>query len=107
MDTTNPAAAPTARIVRHPVSPEIAANIREEDEALAAAQSTARALVDAVVAEHNRLMAAARARHAAATRPILRALQIDEGMIVRVDGFGADTTIDVSIAIPADTVNNA
>lgn len=94
----------TAR-TRHSVSPEIAANVREEDEALAAtiaaAESVANAAADAarVAIEH------AHEKRDAAMRPILRDLQIDGAKIVGTEGFG-DATVLVVETIPS-TVSEA
>lgn len=91
--------------IRRSVPPRIAASIREEDEALAATIDTANAIAQAAVAEANRMIERGRARHTAAMRPILRALKIDEGAFISVDGFGAETTVEIEI--PQHGAHNA
>lgn len=83
---------------RHTVSPEIASGIREEIEALSSTIETADAVARAAASAANGMIAAARARHAAATRPVLRMLQLDDATIVAVEGFGADTVLVIDLA---------
>lgn len=94
---------PKTTRIRRAVPPRIAATIREEDEALAATLETANAMVKCVVDEANRLIERGRAKHAAAMRPILRALKIDEGTFTAVDGFGADTRVEIEIPQAGET----
>lgn len=86
-----------ANRVTRPVPPRIAATIREEDEALAATIETANAILAAAMTAAFAAVDKGKARHAAAMRPILRALKIDEGTCVRIDGFGAETMLTIEL----------
>lgn len=96
---------PATTKIRRSIPPRIAATIREEDEALAATIETANAIAKAVVEEANRMIDRGRARHAAAMRPILRALKIDEGTFTAIDGFGTHTSVEIEI--PQQGARNA
>lgn len=104
METQNPPApaapAPTKVRVKHKVSPEIAANVREESEALAATIATAQAVANAAVASANAAIEAARAKHNAALRPILRHLGIDEADVIGTEGRGDTTVLVLDVAVP-------
>ncbi len=73
---------PQTTTIRRAVSPEIAGNIREEDEAMAATIETARAIVSAASSAAKACIEGAQARRSAALRPILRQLGIDDGTVV-------------------------
>jgi hypothetical protein len=86
------------RRVSYVVLPEIAANVREEDEAVAATITTAQVMVQSAVASANTLIAAAKARRNAALRPILRQLGIDDATpIVATERDGERTLIVVEV----------
>jgi hypothetical protein len=89
--------APKPTRTRHTVSPEIASGIREEIEALSSTIETATAVAQAAASAANATIAAARARHAAATRPVLRMLQLDDATIVAVEGFGDATVLVIDL----------
>lgn len=100
---------PTRSRVRHSVSPEIAANVREEDEALAAVVMTAQAIATAAAAAANAQIAAAQARHRAAMRPIFRQLNIvGDATIVATDGTGNKSVLIIEVpAAQARRARNA
>jgi hypothetical protein len=105
-ETTAAAAAPKEPRkgrIRRTVSPEIAANIREEDEALSATLLTGQAIVQAAVAAANAATAQAKARRDAALRPIMRQLGLDAGDIVATEGFGAATVLVIEISTEPST----
>lgn len=100
--TAPPQPTPAPIETRHAVPAEIAANVREEFEALMATRSAARAVANAAIATAEAQIAVADDRYRAATRPILRQLGIDVGEIVRTEGgYGAPSVLVISV--PAAT----
>jgi hypothetical protein len=85
--------------VRRRVTPEIAANIREESEAVAATIHSAQLVANAAMAAAQSAVNAAVSRRDAAFRPILRSLLMDEdrATITGTEGFGADTVAIIEI----------
>lgn len=106
--TIDSAAAPKVRLKRA-ISPELAANVREEDEALTATVETAKAMVQASIAAANTIMAAAHAKRAAAMRPILRSLGLEDAELIGTEGQGASTMLILNVkadAAPSEGSNN-
>lgn len=90
----------TKQRVRRAVSPEIAANVREEDEALAATIATAEAVANAAVAAANAAVRAAREKHTAALRPVLRQLGLEDAAVIGTEGHGARTVLVLDVVRP-------
>lgn len=101
---TPPAPAPTQRPrVRRSVSPEIAALVRQEDAACAAAITTAQAIAAAAAGAANAQIATARARRDATMRAVLLNLGIEDGMIDGTYGLGAATELEIELPAPTST----
>ena len=72
------------------VSPETAATLREENEILGAALTSANAVAQAALAAAQATIANAKDRYRTALKPIVRQYEID-GEIVDLEGFGENT----------------
>lgn len=80
--------APTKVRTKHPVSPEVAALVREADESFAATLKTAQA----IVATANAMVEQAKERAATTARAVLCHLGV-EGNIVATEGRGDSTVL--------------
>lgn len=95
-----PLAAPSGpRRTRHPVSPELAATVREDDEAVAATKRTAESIANAAIAAAGAAVERANAIRDAGSRTILRQLGIENGRIVGTEGTG-DATVLIVEEVP-------
>lgn len=95
-------APPVKQRVRRAVSPEIAALVREEDEALGATIAVANAVAQAAVDAANATIAAARTRQRATLRAILKQLELHEADFIGYDGYGADTVLLLDVPAPPE-----
>jgi hypothetical protein len=102
-NTPAPPTPPKKLRVKRPISPELAANVREEDEAYTATVETAQAVAQAALSAAQAVVAAAHAKRKAAMRPILRHLGLEDAELIGTDGQGADTVLILDVV--ADTAS--
>jgi hypothetical protein len=94
-------AAPAKQRVRRAVTPEIAALVREEDEALNATVNTAKAVAQAALDSANATIATAQAKRASVLRSVLRQLSLHDADFIGYDGYGADTVLILDLPVTA------